>query len=247
MTLPAQQQRWLPPFPPGPRQLTAAQSARIAVIAVVVTVAGALLGLVISSFSPTMYLARTDVEYDLHRENASYFLRTDRNLSTQTMLATDRGVIASVAAANGLSADDLDKDVEAYIVDNTEIIRIDVKNPVREAGIKVANDMAQAYLEKAKSVGPEAQLQQELDEARGALTTTTGVAATAAQSRVDMLQGQLDIARITSNSPHVVAPAYSLADPVSPDRANGVRIGLLLGAALAGILIPVLSRRWTRR
>jgi capsular polysaccharide biosynthesis protein len=227
--------------------LTAAQSARIAAIAVVVTVAGALLGLVISSFSPTLYLARTDIEYDLHRENASYFLRTDRNLSTQTMLATDRGVIGLVAASNGISADELDKEVEAYIVDNTEIIRIEVKNPVRETGVKLANDMAQAYLNKAASIGPQAQVQQELDEARGNLATATGAALATAQSRVNLLQGQLDIARITSNSPRVVAPAYSVAAPVSPDRANGVRIGLLVGAALAGILIPVLSRRWTRR
>jgi capsular polysaccharide biosynthesis protein len=247
MTLPAQQQRWLPPIPPGPRQLTAAQSARIAAIAVVVTVAGALLGLVIASFSPTLYLARTDIEYDLHRENASYFLRTDRNLSTQTFLVTDRSVIGSVAAANNVPVDELNKDVEAYIVDNTEIIRIDVKYPVRETAVKLADDLAQAYLEKAKTVGPEVKVQQELDEARSRLSTATGPAAAAAQSRVDLLQGQLDIARITSNSPRVVARAYSLASPVSPDRANGVRWGLLLGAALAGVLIPVLSRRWTRR
>ncbi|HEY1969713.1 MAG TPA: hypothetical protein VGH89_17295 [Pseudonocardia sp.] len=236
---------WRPPMPPGPKRLTSAQSTRLTVIAVAGVVLGALIGLALASMAPTVYIGRTEVEYHLRVENASYFQRTDSNLSTQTILMTDRSVLGPVAAANGMSWEDLDKSVDAYIVDNTDILRIDVRNPDRATGVKLADAIATQYLSKLDGIGPQVSLKDQLDAARTALANAAPPAVPAAQARVSLLQGQLDLARITGNTADVVTPAYSVPTPASPNRWGGTRIGAVCGALLAGLTVLLLYRRWT--
>jgi capsular polysaccharide biosynthesis protein len=217
----------------------------------VIVVLGAAAGLAVTLVLPTKYTARTDIEYNVSVENASDFLRTDRNLTTQAVLLTNPAVLAPVAQANGLDEGDLEDDVTATPVTansvNSEIIQVDVLNPDRATGIKLAAAIAEQYLTVVKASSPATYIQGQLDQARTQLQSGATVATQAAlQARVAQLQGQLDTENISGNRAAVVVPAYSVAGRAEPNPKLAAAGGILLGVVLAGLVVIGLSRRWTR-
>ena len=94
-----------PPVAPSAPRLSPAQVGLAVLAGVLVVLLGALVGAALTLGSPTRYAARIDVQYHLRVENASYFLRTDRNMTTQTELLTDRAVLDPVAASHGMTPD----------------------------------------------------------------------------------------------------------------------------------------------
>jgi hypothetical protein len=227
---------WGPLGPSTPRGLTSRQVFRLVITGVLIIVVGTLVGLGLASLSPTLYAARVDIQYDLHIENASYFMRTDANLTGQQILLTDRSVLGPVAAANGIAVEDLTKEVNADIVDNSEILRLEVDDPDRATGVKLANAIADQYLKVQASTSPVVAIQAQLDAAKSAAAPN--------QARIALLQGQLDLAHTLDNTAQVVSPAYSLTDPVSPRRGLGAGVGALCGAAAAWLTVGLLARRW---
>jgi hypothetical protein len=217
----------------------------------VIIVLGAAAGLAATLVMPTKYAARTDIEYNVSVENASDFLRTDRNLTTQAVLLTNPAVLAPVARANGIAEEDLQDDVTATLVTanavNSEIIQVDVLNPDRDTGIKLAAAIANQYLTVVKASSPATYIQSQLDQARGQLASATGAAAQAApQARVAQLQGQLDTENISGNRAAIVVPAYSVPGRAAPKPGLAAVAGGLCGTVLAGLVVIGLSRRWTR-
>lgn len=241
-----------PRLPPPPsRRLTPAQGSRLAMIAGVIVVLGALVGLLATMALPTKYAARTLIEYHVSLENASEFLRTDRNMTTQTVLLTSRSVLGPVAEQNGVSPDVLADNVNATLIKGTnavesEIIQVDVLSSSRDSGVTLANAIAKQYLQVVEANSPKAYIQQQLDDAKKQLSSSTGASAANAQTRINTLQGQLDIENMTGNSAKVVVPAYSVAAPAEPNRPVAIATGALLGILVAGLAAIFLSRRWTR-
>jgi hypothetical protein len=235
-----------PPVVPSAPRLSPAQVGRAVLAGVLVTLLGALIGTALTLGSPTLYAARIDVQYNLRVENASYFLRTDRNMTTQTELLTDRAVLDPVAASNGMTPDELAKQASATILNNSEIIEVQVLNPDRQTGMNLANAIAEQYLTVSRTTSPSAAIQKQLDNARGSLALAPPAEQPALQARVAMLQNQLDTEAISRNNADIVAPAYSLSAPAAPNRARAAGIGALLGIPIAALVVTVLTRRWTR-
>jgi capsular polysaccharide biosynthesis protein len=230
--------------------LTPAQGARLGLLAMVIIMLGAAAGLAVTLLMPTKYAARTLIEYDVSVENASEFLRTDRNLTTQTVLLTSRAVLGPVADANGVSADDLAKNVKATLLNanqvNSEVIQVDVLDPDRATGVKLADAIAKQYLAVVKANSPANYIQSQLDDARRQLASAPLANQPALQQRVTTLQGQLDIENITGNRASIVVPAYSVAAPAYPNPILAAATGALCGVVVAGLVVIALSRRWTR-
>jgi hypothetical protein len=217
----------------------------LTLLGVLIVATAAVIGLALASLSPTMYVARADIEYHLRVENATYFMRTDANLADQTLLLTDRSVLGPVAAAQGVPVDELASNVTATIVDNSEIIQLDVRDANRDNGVALANAIIKQYLTVLNSTSPTVAIQHQLDDTRRALSTATSAAAPALQARVIMLQGQIDMANTVGNTAQVVVPAYSVTMPASPNRPLGAGVGALCGAVLAALITITLYRRWT--
>jgi capsular polysaccharide biosynthesis protein len=241
--------RFAPPPPPR-RRLTGAQGSRLGLYALVIIVLGAAAGLAVTLLLPTQYAARTLIEYNVSVENASDFLRTDRNLTSQTVLLTSRAVLGPVADANNVSADDLAKRVSATLLNansvNSEIIQVDVLSTDRATGVKLAGAIATQYLTVVKANSPANYIQTQLDDARRQLTSATAASQPALQTRIATLQGQLDTENITGNRASVVVPAYSVAAPAYPNPVLAAATGALCGIVVAGLVVIALSRRWTR-
>ena len=241
--------RFAPPPPPR-RRLTGAQGSRLGLYALVIIVLGAAAGLAVTLLLPTQYAARTQVEYNVSVENASDFLRTDRNLTTQTVLLTSRAVLGPVADANNVSADDLAKRVSATLLNanavNSEIIQVDVLSTDRATGVKLAGAIATQYLTVVKANSAANYIQTQLDDARRQLASATAANLPTLQSRVATLQGQLDTENITGNRASIVVPAYSVAAPAYPNPVLAAATGALCGIVVAGLVVIALSRRWTR-
>ncbi|WP_028937946.1 hypothetical protein [Pseudonocardia spinosispora] len=231
--------------PPLPKPLTAGQGWKLTGIVVAFALVGALVGLLVTAGMSTQYIGRAEIRYFLHVENASYFMRTDRNLSSQEVTLTDDSVLAPVAKANGLSTGVLAKKVTATIVDNTEVIHLDVLDPSRETGVTLANAIATQYLSVERAHSPAAAIQAQLDDAKRAAATAPAAGQVAAQAKVANLQGQLDIANTSLNSAIVLAPAYSVTAPASPNRMLAAGIGAFIGLLVALLVTRSLKRRWT--
>lgn len=233
------------PFSPPPRKpLTAGQGWKLTGVAALFAVAGALIGLLFTAGMSTQYIGRADIQFHLHVENASYFMRTDRNLTTQQLLLTDDSVLAPVAQANGLTADDLAKKVTATIVDNTEVIQLDVRDSSRETGVTLANAIAAKYLTVAKAHTPAAAIQDQLDDAKRLAAAAPVAGQAAAQAKVATLQGQLDLANTSLNSTSILAPAYSVTQPASPNRMVAAGLGATVALLLSTLFIVPMRHRW---
>lgn len=239
------------PAPPPRRRLSPAQGSRLGLISGLIVVLGAAAGLAVTLLVPTLYAARTDIEYTVSRENASEFLRTDRNLTTQTVLITSRTVLGPVADANGVSPDELTGRVSAKILMGkdqvtSEVIEVTVLDPDRQAGVKLADDVAKQYLKVFAQNGPRAYLQAQLDEARRQLASAPAATAPQVQTRINTLQGQLDTVNIAGNRAAILVPAYSVSAPAYPNPMLFAATGALCGLVVAALVAIALSRRWTR-
>jgi uncharacterized protein involved in exopolysaccharide biosynthesis len=238
------------PQPPPRRKLSGGQRSQLVFLTVALLVVGAVLGYAASLLLPTQYAARTTIQYNIAGENTGDFLKTDRNLTTQTVLLTSRAVLGPVADANNISADDLAGRVTATLLNansvNSEVIQVDVVYPDRASGVKLATAIANQYLTVVKANSPANYIQTQLDDARRQLSSATAANQATLQARVATLQGQLDTENITGNRASVVVPAYSVATPAYPRPSLAAAAGALCGIVVAGLVVIALSRRWTR-
>ncbi|MBB6378667.1 hypothetical protein BKA01_005927 [Pseudonocardia eucalypti] len=240
--------RYTPPRPR--RELTAAQRSKLTMLAVVLMAVGAVVGFLAAAVIPTQYAARTTIQYNIAAENSGDFLKTDRNLTTQTVLITSRNVLQPVADANGISVDDLTKKVVATVLQSSNIIQVEVKDPSRDMGITLANAVAKQYLTVANNSGPKGYLQNQLNQVKQLQAAprpgTTPADAAALAARVTTLQSQLDELNLTANQSTVLAPAYSVTDPVTPGKGAAGITGGICGLLIGLMTVATLSRRWTR-
>lgn len=237
--------RFPPPAPVG-RRLTSAQGIRLGLIWLVVVMLGAAAGLAVTKSQTKLYAARTNIQYLVSNEDASDQLKVDRDLSTQTVLITGRSVIGPVAQANSVDPDELAANTTATIVPESAIIQIDVLNADPQAGVQLANAIAQEYLKLVGAGSPTVYIQQQLDNAKRDLTTASGTQAATLQSRITTLQGQLDVENISGTRASIVVPAYAVSGVAYPNSLLAAGTGTLCGVVLACLMAIALSRRWTK-
>jgi uncharacterized protein involved in exopolysaccharide biosynthesis len=218
----------------------------LGLIWLVIAMLGAAAGLALTKSQTTLYAARVEIQYNVSVQDASDHLKTDRDLTTQTVLLTSRSVLGPVAQANGVDADDLAADTEATIVPESSIIQVDVLNADRDAGVKLATAIGDQYLKVVAADSPTVYIQGQIDQAKQQLTTASPTDAAVLQSRITTLQGQLDIEHIAGTQASVVVPAFSVTEPAYPNSLLAAGTGTLCGILVACLVAIGLSRRWTR-
>jgi capsular polysaccharide biosynthesis protein len=159
-------------------------------------------------------------------------------------------VLQPVADANGVNVDDLTKQVSASILSSSDIIQLQVKNASPGTAVQLANGVAKQYLTVANSGGGRGYLQSQLAGVRKQQSSSS-FSATAADTaalatRAAALQAQLDQMNLTQNMSSVLTPAYTLTDPVSPNRSLAGLAGGVSGLVIALMTAVTLARRWTR-
>jgi len=239
--------RFAPALPPR-RKLSGGQRSKLVLLTLVLMAVGAVLGYGASLALPAQYAARTTIQYNIAGENTGDFLKTDRNLTTQVVLLTSRNVLQPVADANGLQVDDLAKKVTATILNSSDIIQLQVKDPEPNTAITLADAIAKQYLTVANSSGPRGYLQSQLDAVKKQQATGGNNAADTAAlaTRAATLQSQLDQMNLTQNLSSVLVPAYPVMEAVSPNRTLAGLTGGVCGLIIAVMTAVTLTRRWTR-
>jgi hypothetical protein len=230
--------------PPPRRRLSGGQRSKLVGLAVLLVGLGLALGYLVAAVLPTQYAARTTIQYHIAGENTGDFLKTDRNLTTQVVLLTSRNVLGPVAEATGIPVDDLARKTSASIVDASDIIQLEVRDPNRDTGVQLANAIARQYLTVANNSGPEGYLRDQLAKVKQQQATTTGDAASLA-ARSAALQSQLDAMNLTQNQSSVLTPAYSVPAPF-PNRGLSALTGAVCGLVIALLAVVTLARRWSR-
>jgi uncharacterized protein involved in exopolysaccharide biosynthesis len=240
-----------PPVEQGQRQLRRGQAARLSFVALVIVVLGAAAGFAASLQFPVQYAARAELVYLIGQEEPTGFLREDRNLTTQVLLLGSRSVLEPVATTEGLTVKDLENKFHAELVEGSEVINVEVHDESREAGQAILTRIIDRYRTVSNDVAPaetRAYLQTQLDDVRRRLADA-GLGESergALTERETTLLAQVDSLNLAGAQVKVVVAPYSAPEPVSPQPLLGAAAGALVGVLVAGTVVLVQARRWTR-
>jgi capsular polysaccharide biosynthesis protein len=215
----------------------------------------------IASLGTSQYGARADVLYRLTDSQPTGFLREDRNLTTQVLIAGSRAVLSPVARRQNLNVDQLGKKVSVSVLPESSILRFEVTDPSQAKALKLVTDVSQQYVRNTANatLKPEVALLSEqianldqqisnfrnlenpsdliVSEFQGLIAERTAIQTRLRQRRVDALGGK---------PAELVSEPYSLTEPVSPHPKTAALGGGLLGVLLGGLFaIGVLG--WHRR
>lgn len=245
--------------PPPPRRRRRPM-VRAVVLGVVLVLLGAVVGLVTALLSPTEYAGRATVLYIISQEQPTGFLREDRNLTTQTLLATSNAVLGPVAAQYGLTPAALAEKVTVTVPDGSELILVEARDPSPETAVRVADAFTKQYLQVSASAQPATDqlryLQGQLTAAQADVQRlrTDGSATALAElpavaDRAGNLSSQIDtlmLAQVARPQAQVVVPAHA-AGAVSPRpvlaTVTGAVSGLVVALAVGALLLWRRQRR----
>jgi hypothetical protein len=224
---------------------------RLVLVGLLIVLVGAAVGYVTSWLVKEQYAGRAEVLYTLREDQPTGFLREDRNLTTQLVVLESRTVLAPVAAAEGLSVDDLGGKLHASVAEGSEVIRIEVRDPQPQVALRLVDAVTRRYLAVANVVTDESRaylegqlqgVQARLDEA----DLPPSVRTTLTARRTDLL-ARLDTIALAGPQAKALAPTYATSDPVSPKRFWAAAAGALGALLIAAVVVALLARRWTRR
>jgi uncharacterized protein involved in exopolysaccharide biosynthesis len=248
------------------RRLRVLERVLLTVLALALVALGAAAGHEVADRMPNLYAAHADVLYPLVQEQPTGFLRQDRNLSTQEVLLASRTVLEPVATQFGIPVEDLVEQLETEVVDESEVIRVQFRDPSRAQARKVLVAILARYIEVSNNpqrTALRAYLDAQLADVQARLVTARAAAAgetlgltQAAQAEIDALvqreatlQSQIDedqLAAIAGPAPQVTVPPYVEHDRVSPQPLLTVGGGALAGLVVAVVTVAVVARRLTR-
>lgn len=226
---------------------------------------------VLSNMGTAQYGARSEIYYQITQEQPTGFLRQDRSLSTQLVALKSRQVLAPVAAANGMSVDDLAKRVHASVLQDSEVLRVEVDDHSRARAQALTGAIVTQYLKGARNDSQaqagaylrdqlaridaqEASLRAQLAGLRtGSVTPQSQEIQSqldSLQNQRDTVQSQLDTTTVDQlNQPRIeqLTQPYLLNDPVSPKPVRAALAAALAALIVAGAAVTWwLSRRITR-
>jgi uncharacterized protein involved in exopolysaccharide biosynthesis len=223
----------------------------LALLVAAMTALGGAVGYAASLLVQPEHAARAQLIVPLTEESPTGFLREDRNLTTQVVLLRSRSVVGPVAAEAGLTPEELSEKIRAHVVEGSEILSLEVRDPDGRVALALARALTRRYLETANASaassreyleGQLARVQQRLDRAAPGSAAEAGLAA-----RRTSLLDRLDGLALAGPPARVLTAPYTVPEPVSPRpwlaAGAGALSALLITAAVAGLL----GRRWARR
>lgn len=231
---------------------------------------GAVTGAAVGSQLARQYAARSEIVHPVDREAPTGFLRTDRALSTQLVLIRSNAVLDAIAERSGTTPAALRKRVSAAVVEDSEVIRIQVRARTGEEAVRLNQEVVDGYVPVA-TAGSRRQIELLSTELQGLDTKLTDAATRrealfsgtaklntreAAAERIDeeiaasraregAVQAQLD--QLNRDGLRVVTQPYALDEPVHPRPWVHAAAGALLGLLIAVGAGAVQVRRWSRR
>ncbi len=198
---------------------------RLGVIGAVIVLLGAVVGLGASLLWPAEYAGRASVLYIISQEQPTGFLREDRNLTTQSMLAESNAVLGPVSAQYGLSPAGLAQKLTVTVPDGSELLEFEVHDPSPDLAVRLADSVTKQYLQVSGSSQP-------------------------SSDQMRYLQGQITAAQNQMQQLRVDGSAPALAQlPAVADRAGSLssQLDTLMLAQVAQpqaqIVVPRLRRR----
>jgi capsular polysaccharide biosynthesis protein len=126
--------------------LRANRLARYIGYGIVIVVLATVAGYGFAALGNKVWAARSEVVYELDAERPTGFLRQDRQLTTQLVTIRSHAVLEPVAAANELTVDELSKKVDASVVGESEVLRIEVHDGSPDRAETLAAAIASTYL-----------------------------------------------------------------------------------------------------
>jgi hypothetical protein len=240
---------------------------RLVRLTLTIILLGAAAGLAGALVLPKTYGARAEILYSASQpQQGGDPLEQGRQLSTQLVLLKSRAVLGPIAQKQGRWYEDLDKDVDVSILENSNVIQVEAHGSTQPAALQTLQAVTTGYLALAgQPSGVARNLQTQLTQARqntaqlqtripqlvSAVLAGTATQAslddaraqlTASQDREKALQARLDEVTLTGQAgpaAQLLTPPYSLADPVSPRPSIATGIGALVGAIVAGAMLAV--------
>ncbi|MGH3696156.1 MAG: hypothetical protein ACRDRX_19545 [Pseudonocardiaceae bacterium] len=235
------------------------------------TGAGALGALVL----PRTYGARAEVLYSISvADQGGDPLRQDRQLATQLVLLKNRAVLEPIAQKQQRLFEDLDKEVSASVVGNSNVIEVEVHAASEPAATQTLQAVVDGYLALAgQPSGVARNLSTQLTQARQNTTALQTrerqlvpevLAGTTPQPTLNdtrtqlttslewekTLQARIDEIQLTGqtgSAAQVLTPPYVLPEPTIPRWLTSAGLGTLVGLIVAGVMLIIGALRATAR
>lgn len=221
---------------------------------------------------PKTHGARAELLYSIDVAQQRDPLRQDRQLSTQLVLLKNRAVLGPIAQKQGRLFDDLEKDVDASVLQNSTVIQVEVTGDNEQVALQTLQAVVDGYLaEASKPTARTRNLATLLEQARqntAALQTrveqlrTEVLAGTTLQTTLDdtraqlaassdwekAIQAQINEAGLNGqagSAAQVLTPPYVLPEPTIPRWVTAGGMGALVGIIVAGVMLAIGAMRAT--
>jgi capsular polysaccharide biosynthesis protein len=234
------------------QDLTKGQWLRLALVAMVITVLGGVVGLVGSYLLPEEYAARAELHYNLAQAKPNELLREDRTLNTQLVVIRSRTLLGPVASANGLTAEELGGKVTVMVVESSEIIQVEVRDSSGARAQRLLEQITTGYLavaNRGEEVLDREAVESQLRAVRESLSRpdlSTEQAEVLALREASLI-GQLDSIELAEQATaEVLTAPYTVPGQVSPRPRFAAATGALTALLLAAAVVALLARRWMR-
>ena len=243
---------------------------RLAMLALTIVLLGTAAGLGGALVLPKTYGARAEILYAVgDAQQGGDPLKQDRQLSTQLVLLKSRAVLGPVAQKQGRQFEDLDKDVDVSVLENSNVIQVEAHASTEPVAMQTLQAVVSGYLALAgKPSGVARNLEAQLAETRQNTTqlqtrvqqlVPAVLGGTANQTSLDdaraqlaasldrekAIQARIDEVTLTGQVgpvAQVLTPPYPLPDPVNPRPLTAVGIGALVGLVVAGGMLAIAAR-----
>lgn len=235
---------------------------------------GAVAGVVVARVLPATHTARAEILYNIEAVQQGDPLKQDRQLTTQVVLLNGRAVLGPIAKKQGRQVEDIQKDVGASVIGNSNVIQVGASGATQQDAMQTLQAVVDGYLALAgQPSGVARNLSDQLVQARQntaqltarvAQLRTAVLAGTANQTALDDVRAQLTasqdwetalqarISEVTltgqaASPAQVLTPPYPLPDPTVPRWLVAAGIGALAGLVVAGLILATGLARAQRR
>jgi uncharacterized protein involved in exopolysaccharide biosynthesis len=247
---------------------------RLTLLVSTIILLGVAAGLLGALALPKTYGARAEILYTIGQDQQGGDpLRQDRQLSNQLVFLKSRTVLGPVAQKQGRQFKDLDKEISVSVLDNSEVIQVEADGPTKLAAMQTLQAVMDGYLalirqpsgatlnldtQLADARANTAQIQKQVQRLTTAVSAGTATQTSLNDARTQLaasltrekaIQAKIDELNLSGQAgpdAQLLTPPYSLPDPVFPQPLIAAGTGLLVGVIVAGAVMAVSARRWTR-
>jgi uncharacterized protein involved in exopolysaccharide biosynthesis len=249
-------------------------TARLMLLVSTIILLGVAAGLLGALVLPKTYGARAEVLYTIGQDQQGGDpLRQSRQLSNQLVFLKSRNVLGPVAQKQGRRFEDLDKDISVSVLENSEVIQVEADGSTKLAAMQTLQAVMDGYLalirqpsgaalnldtQLADARANTAQIQKQVQQLTTAVSAGTATQTSLSEARTQLtasltrekaIQAKIDELNLSGQAgpdARLLTPPYSLPDPVFPQPLIAAGTGLLVGVIVAGAVMAMSARRWTR-